>query len=451
MTINYTANLSLAEPVTGTESGTWGDDVNKGLTDYLDISIAGTNTITTDADVTLTQTTGSSSGNNISGTTAQYYILNCTGARTANRSIIAPAISKTYYVINATTGGYTITIKKSGGTGVVIPPGAAALVAYNGTDFQGVNPIIGTLGYSDTNIVSVAQGSVNTYIQTVIQNTNSGSSASADYIVNNNLGTATTYYGDFGMNSSGWSGSGAFNTANTVYLTATSGDLAIGTTTANAIHFVVNGGTTDAMAISSSGTVTINGSAISLAGNLTTSGAYALTLTTTGATNVTLPTSGTLSTIALSGTNTWTGSQTFSGSTSVFGAVTANIAETTNVISAAPSSTQAVYTNNGAVQYFTSNAANNWTINLAFSSGTSMNTALATNQSVTVAVLATQGGTAYYNTTVQVDGTTSGVTTVWQGGAPTKGNASGIDVYTYTVIKTGSATYTVLASPTQFK
>lgn len=451
MTINYTANLSLAEPVTGTESGTWGDDVNKGLTDYLDISIAGTNTITTDADVTLTQTTGSSSGNNISGTTAQYYILNCTGARTANRSIIAPAISKTYYVINATTGGYTITIKKSGGTGVVIPPGAAALVAYNGTDFQGVNPIIGTLGYSDTNIVSVAQGSVNTYIQTIIQNTNSGSSASADYIVNNNLGTATTYYGDFGMNSSGWSGSGAFNTANTVYLTATSGDLAIGTTTANAIHFVVNGGTTDAMAISSSGTVTINGSAISLAGNLTTSGAYALTLTTTGATNVTLPTSGTLSTIALSGTNTWTGSQTFSGSTSVFGAVTANIAETTNVISAAPSSTQAVYTNNGAVQYFTSNAANNWTINLAFSSGTSMNTTLATGQSVTMAVLTTQGSTAYYNTAVQVDGTTSGVTTKWQGGAPTSGNASGIDVYTYTITKTASATYTVLASLTQFK
>jgi hypothetical protein len=200
------------------------------------------------------------------------------------------------------------------------------------------------------------------------------------------------------------------------------------------------------------GTGVNNGSnTITLAGNLTTSGANALTLTTTGATNVTLPTSGTLSTIALSGTNTWTGSQTFSGSTSVFGAVTANIAETTNVISAAPSSTQAIYTNNGAVQYFTSNAANNWTINLAFSSGTSMNTALSTGQSVTMAVLTTQGSTAYYNTAVQVDGTTSGVTTKWQGGAPTSGNASGIDVYTYTITKTASATYTVLASLTQFK
>jgi hypothetical protein len=138
-------------------------------------------------------------------------------------------------------------------------------------------------------------------------------------------------------------------------------------------------------------------------------------------------------------------------SSSVFSLQVPNIAETTNVISAAPSSTQAVYTNNGAVQYFTSSAANNWTINLAFSSGTSMNTALSTGQSVTMAVLTTQGSTAYYNTTVQVDGSTSGVTTYWQGGsAPSKGNASGIDVYTYTIIKTASATYTVLASQTQF-
>jgi len=64
-------------------------------------------------------------------------------------------------------------------------------------------------------------------------------------------------------------------------------------------------------------------------------------------------------------------------------------------------------------------------------------------------MLATQGSTAYYNSAVTIDGTS--VTPYWQGGsAPTKGNASGIDVYTYTVIKTGSATYTVLASQTQF-
>jgi hypothetical protein len=74
---------------------------------------------------------------------------------------------------------------------------------------------------------------------------------------------------------------------------------------------------------------------------------------------------------------------------------------------------------------------------------------MSTGQSVTVAFLVTQGGTAYYNNVVQVDG--SSVTPKWQGGtAPTAGNASSIDVYSYTIIKTGSATFTVLASQTKF-
>ena len=72
-----------------------------------------------------------------------------------------------------------------------------------------------------------------------------------------------------------------------------------------------------------------------------------------------------------------------------------------------------------------------------------------TNESVTVAFLVTQGSTPYYNSAVTVDG--SSITPEWQGGsAPTSGNASSIDVYTYTVIKTGDAAFTALASQTQF-
>ena len=75
---------------------------------------------------------------------------------------------------------------------------------------------------------------------------------------------------------------------------------------------------------------------------------------------------------------------------------------------------------------------------------------MATGQSVTVAFLVTQGATAYYNNAVTVDGTS--VTPKWQGGtAPTAGNASGVDIYTYTIVKTGSAAYTIFASQTQFK
>ena len=141
----------------------------------------------------------------------------------------------------------------------------------------------------------------------------------------------------------------------------------------------------------------------------------------------------------------------FIGSTSNLGIVLLDTAETVNVVGSAPSATTNLYVQSGSVQYYTSNAANNFVVNLAFSSGTSMNTALATGQSTTATLVTTQGSTAYYATSVQVDGTTSGVTTRWIGGAPTAGNASGLDVYRFAVIKTASATYTVLASLTQFK
>ena len=147
---------------------------------------------------------------------------------------------------------------------------------------------------------------------------------------------------------------------------------------------------------------------------------------------------------------TFTATQTFNGSSSTFGAVLANAAETTTVSATAATGTIAYYINSQSVLYYTSNASANWTTNFAFSSGTSLNTALATGQTVTIAFAVTQGTTAYYNNVVQIDGTT--VTPKWQGGtAPSAGNASGIDVYQYTIIKTASATYTVLASLTQYK
>jgi hypothetical protein len=76
---------------------------------------------------------------------------------------------------------------------------------------------------------------------------------------------------------------------------------------------------------------------------------------------------------------------------------------------------------------------------------------MSVGDAITIAFIVPQGSTAYYNTAVNVDGTTTGVTTTWSGGAPTKGNASGQDHYTYTIIKTANATYTVFASQTQFK
>jgi hypothetical protein len=127
----------------------------------------------------------------------------------------------------------------------------------------------GTLGYSDTNIYSSFTSSVNNYTQTLLQNTSSGATASVNHIVSNNLGTASTYFGEFGMNSSGYTGSGSFNLPNAVYLDSTSGDLVLGTTTSNAIRFVINSGTTDAMQIGTAGNVAIGTNATATSNLLT--------------------------------------------------------------------------------------------------------------------------------------------------------------------------------------
>lgn len=149
--------------------------------------------------------------------------------------------------------------------------------------------------------------------------------------------------------------------------------------------------------------------------------------------------------------NTFTGTQTFNGTSSALGAVLNDAAEVCTVSATAATGTINFDTTTQAVLFYTTNASGNWTVNFRGSAGTSLNTLLATGQSLTVAFLVTNGATAYYNTTVQVDGTTSGVTTRWQGGtAPTAGNASSVDVYAYTIIKTASATFSVFASQTRF-
>jgi len=154
---------------------------------------------------------------------------------------------------------------------------------------------------------------------------------------------------------------------------------------------------------------------------------------------------------SLNTAQTFTGTKTFSGSSSTQAIILNDAAEVATVSATAATGTINYDITTQSVLYYTSNASANWTVNFRASSGTSLNTLMSTGQSMTVAFLVTQGSTAYYNSAVQVDGTTSGVTTRWLGGAPTAGNASGIDSLRYLIIKTGSATFTILASVTQFK
>ena len=102
------------------------------------------------------------------------------------------------------------------------------------------------------------------------------------------------------------------------------------------------------------------------------------------------------------------------------------------------------------VLYYTTNASANWTLNIRGTSSTTLSSVLAVGDAITVTHLVTQGATAYYNSAVQIDG--SSVTPKWQGGtAPAAGNASSVDAYVYTVVKTAATpTYTVFASQTKF-
>lgn len=136
-----TSLLGLVTPTQGTLSGTWGNTVNNGITEYTDISIAGTLTLTNDGAVTLANTTGDASATNITSSltgagtvTAQFAVVKITGTLTTTKVVTAPSYSKTYVVDN-TTATYAVTFKASGQTGVSIVAGEKATVYYNGTDY----------------------------------------------------------------------------------------------------------------------------------------------------------------------------------------------------------------------------------------------------------------------------------------------------------------------------
>ena len=152
---------------------------------------------------------------------------------------------------------------------------------------------------------------------------------------------------------------------------------------------------------------------------------------------------------AITGTLTVTGTSTFNGTTSSIAAAIKNMKEPATVSATAATGTINYDVTTQSILYYTTNASANWTVNFRASSGTSLNAAMSTGDVITVVFLVTQGSTAYYNSAVQVDG--ASVTPKWQGGsAPSAGNASSIDIYTYTIVKTGSATFTVFASQTKF-
>ena len=125
------------------------------------------------------------------------------------------------------------------------------------------------------------------------------------------------------------------------------------------------------------------------------------------------------------------------------------IRETTTISATAATGTINFDVATQSILYYTTNASANWTLNVRGGASATLNSLMSTGQTVTITFLATQGATAYYNSAFTIDGTS--VTPKWQSGiTPNAGNANSIDAYTFAIVKTGNAAFTVLGSQTRY-
>ena len=211
MTTGTTTLLSLALPVEGELDGTWGDVVNYGITDYVDIAVAGTLTLNGDGAVTLVNTAGDSIGTNIGSTTAQYAIIKVTGTLTTTKIVTAPSTSKTYIVDNAATGG-SVTFKASGQTGVSVAVGEKCTVYYNGTDYvkvasstaDGVTSVSGTGTVNGITLTGTVTSTGNLTLGGTLANVNLTSQVTGTLpIANGGTGTTSTTFANLATNVTG--------------------------------------------------------------------------------------------------------------------------------------------------------------------------------------------------------------------------------------------------------
>ena len=239
-----TSLIGLTLPVTGTQSGQWGDTVNNAISQIIDVAVAGTQTVTVDTDIDLAVTTGTYASTGLTANSSQYAVLLCTGARTAARNINTPKQSKTYVVINDTSGGFAITVRggpTSPTTGVSVAAGTRAIVAWNGSDFVNVG------GGS-------AAGS-----NTQVQFNNSGAfGASSNLTWNGTTLTSTGFGGPInGTVGATTPAAGAFTTLSaTTPVAVTSGGTGVATTTAYSVVFAGTTATGAFQAAAGPGTAT---------------------------------------------------------------------------------------------------------------------------------------------------------------------------------------------------
>lgn len=266
-----------------------------------------------------------------------------------------------------------------------------------------------------------------------------------------NVATATALTGDVTVNSSGVTAIAANSVVNadispsaSIQLSKLEGVLGGRVLIGNESNVVTATTLTGDISVAADGVVTISANSVALGTD--TTGNYVANVTAgTGVTVSHTPGEGSTANISIGQSVATNAEVTFAGIKAT------SVIEPLTISATAATGTVAIDAANGTT-YYTTNASANWVVNLRWNSSTTLDSKLSTGEMTTTSFMARQGATAYYPTSIQVNGTTSGVTTRWQGstGAPTSGNANSTDMYTFTVVKTGSATFDVFAAQTRF-
>ena len=506
MASTYVNDLRLNEMATGDQSGSWGTVTNTNLELIGEAFSYGTEAITTNAD---THTTTIADGASDPG---RAMFLKYTGALDSACTItIGPnTVSKMWFIENATSGSQNIIISQGSGANVTIAAGqtkavysdgagagAAFVDAFAALNVAGVSPtelaildgITATtaeLNYNDITTLGTVQAS-----KTVTANANGDVSfPNSDKVMFGSGNPFQIYYNGSDSIINETAGGNLLVQGDNIYLQNGGGSASyLRGVSGGAIDLRFAGNVklaTTTSGIDVTGTVTMDGGSTSAdftfgdnaKANFGTSGDLRIYhdgthsyIEDVGTGNLDIRTNGARVYIGKTGGETaarfdtdgpvilyYDNSQkleTVSSGVEITGTLqadgvtvdgTLDIEEVYEFVNTGTSTTGTITADTTAqgILYFTSAQAANRTINF-----TNVGANLSTGQSVTCSVLITNGSTAYYLNAYQVDG--GAVTPKWSGGsAPTSGNANGIDVYTFTIIRTGASTYTVLASQTQF-
>lgn len=413
----YTTNGGIKKISTGDESGTWGTSTNTNF-DIIDRLVAGV------GDITLSGTTHTLTTSDGSTSDGQFHVLKLGGSPSGTNTItISPNDTKRMYMVQ-NASGQTATFSQGSGANVSVSNGKSAIIYCDGAGSGAAVVDLGALLPSTTTLSDLSV------------------TATASELNIMDGVTSTT---------------AELNILDGVTATATELNILDGVTaTTTELNLMDGGSTVGTTAVSDGDGIVTNDGGTMRQTNVTTFATYfsneitaMSNLVTTGALDSGSITSGFGSINNGSSAITTTGTVTAGIVDTSAGELKITPVTEEGSVDTGTSGTINVDCDSKGVIFFTANQTANRTINFRGDGSTTLNSYMDTNDVITISLMMKQGSSAYYLNAFQIDG--SSVTPEWQGGtAPSAGNANSIDVYTVTIFKTASATYTVLASQVQY-